>query len=236
MFATIIFRGGSFIFTKFDIKFTIFDSQNTFFGIMHRPGCIEALPAVTELLKTPSAKRQRWSFQNSMRILQVSMTLQLYFWTKPFLSTSVCSGKGPGSALHSSMTPGSVSNSQMHLKKQILSSGQEAWLHLSTDFSHYFSSSAHCHKTQGLFLSLFHLLTTAVFGKQDRFKTAPPFFSNNFASPYKRQVYAFRIIPEIPYSATQWEKSNSASITWCRCNQKRGQWKETLNYLNPCLF
>lgn len=76
---------------------------------------------------------------------------------------------------------------------------------LNREVSHHFFSSPHCHKTQVFFLSLFYLVTTAnnfLLNRID-FKTPSLFFSNNPSSLHQRQVYAFRVIPEIPYRAAQ---------------------------------
>lgn len=172
------------------------------------------------------------------------MTFQLYFWIKPFLRqvlpVQFAVEKDMGQ-LYTPVWPQAQSpilictwksrSCPLRWKPR-----QEVWLlspqiYLTTfPFLLIVLKLRVCFWACSIFLLLLFLVSRI------DLKTAPPFFSNNFSSLHKRQVYAFWIIPEIPYSATQWEKSNSASITWCRCNQKRGQWKETLNYLNPCLL
>lgn len=119
-----------------------------------------------------------------------------------------------------------------HLKRK----PRQVWCHFSMEISHYFS--VRCHKTESFFLSLFYLLTSFVLGKHaSQLKKHLSSLATTllFSTPQKAG-YASWTSAGIPYSIIQWEKSTSASVTWCRCNQKRGQREETLNQLCPCLL
>lgn len=153
----------------------IYQPPNSLSGVMHSPGCTETLPADTELLKTPNAKRQRLSFQYYVGILQVSTILEasnyLCGWSlflrqvlQPAVERDTAQFYTPGWLQAQSPVPKCTwwrRSCPLRWKPR-----QEVWLHFSTDFSHYLP--AHCHKTQGSFMSLFYPLTAAVLGKQYR--------------------------------------------------------------------
>lgn len=180
---------------------------------MHR-----GAPSWYKITKNPHRQKAEMKFSElheNPSGFQHTGSLQLCWWIQPFCETgpSACSRKGHGSVLYFCITPSSVSNSQRHLIKQILSYEMETQTRSLVSFLNRFLWVLFLFCGSVSFWACYIFLPLLFLVSRTNFQTAPQLFSNNFFSLHKRQVNAFWIIPEIPYSAAQWEKSNPASIS-----------------------